>query len=427
MIGRVGTTGNSSGYHLHFGISTGNYWNESGINPKNETYTYINPLGSVDLGSDFYAFIIQMSAWKHLEEQNSNVQIASNGNNSKDPKQIWHFLRQSDGSYKIVSEYDGKCLDLYDASPADTTNVWTYQDNGTNAQRWFIFNSGDGYGIRTACGYAVLDCTGGSVKPGTNIQIYSPNGTIAQIFSVYDLRSDGVTYSKPSKPAASTISVSSLGQPNQTTTLSWTQSALKSSNFDSRSYTLILTKDGAAYQTKTGLTGTSINLTLPKGTYTAKIRAINTKYYNYYTDGNTITFTVKDCTHSWNSGVVTTPATCTATGVKTFTCTSCGATRTETIGKTSHTITLINQREATYDAEGYTGDEYCTTCKQTIHTGTAIPKLEKPADPTTSDPTPSDPQPAGDCRWCGGSHNGFFGWFIRIFHNLFAAIFGAKY
>lgn len=37
-IGQVGNTGNSSGAHLHFGISYGNYWNPSGINPKDETY-----------------------------------------------------------------------------------------------------------------------------------------------------------------------------------------------------------------------------------------------------------------------------------------------------------------------------------------------------------------------------------------------------
>ena len=42
--------------------------------------------------------------------------------------------------------------------------------------------------------------------------------------------------------------------------------------------------------------------------------------------------------HIWDSGVVTTEATCTTSGVKTYTCTVCKATKTEEIATTDHTF-----------------------------------------------------------------------------------------
>lgn len=45
----------------------------------------------------------------------------------------------------------------------------------------------------------------------------------------------------------------------------------------------------------------------------------------------------KACTHTWDDGAVTTAATCTATGEKTFTCSVCNATKTETIPASGHT------------------------------------------------------------------------------------------
>ena len=56
--------------------------------------------------------------------------------------------------------------------------------------------------------------------------------------------------------------------------------------------------------------------------------------------------------HSWDEGVVTTPATCTTEGVKTFTCTvdNCGETRTETIEKSAHNFV----------------DNVCEDCQATV-------------------------------------------------------------
>lgn len=42
--------------------------------------------------------------------------------------------------------------------------------------------------------------------------------------------------------------------------------------------------------------------------------------------------------HIWDSEVVTTEATCTTSGVKTYTCTVCKATKTEEIATTDHTF-----------------------------------------------------------------------------------------
>ena len=56
---------------------------------------------------------------------------------------LGEFLRQADGSYKIVSKYDeGKALDVNDASNYSGSNVQAYRDNNSDAQRWFIYSAG---------------------------------------------------------------------------------------------------------------------------------------------------------------------------------------------------------------------------------------------------------------------------------------------
>lgn len=84
------------------------------------------------------------------------------------------------------------------------------------------------------------------------------------------------------------------------------------------------------------------------------------------------------CSHSWNSGTVTNAATCKSTGVKTYTCTACKATKTETIAKNSSNHTggtaIKNAKSATCTSEGYTGDKYCSGCGAKLSSGKAIAK-----------------------------------------------------
>ena len=85
------------------------------------------------------------------------------------------------------------------------------------------------------------------------------------------------------------------------------------------------------------------------------------------------TITVNVTTHAWDAGKVTTPATCEKKGVKTYTCTKCGATQTEEIAATGHQHTEIrNAKEAECETAGYTGDTYCTDCNKKLKDGKEI-------------------------------------------------------
>ena len=77
--------------------------------------------------------------------------------------------------------------------------------------------------------------------------------------------------------------------------------------------------------------------------------------------------------HDWDEGTETQAATCTADGVKTFTCSRCNETRTEAIPATGHQTEVRNAKEATCTTDGYTGDMVCTVCGEVIEAGEAIP------------------------------------------------------
>ncbi|MBR6825070.1 MAG: hypothetical protein IKM59_00835, partial [Oscillospiraceae bacterium] len=106
--------------------------------------------------------------------------------------------------------------------------------------------------------------------------------------------------------------------------------------------------------------------------------------------------------HSYTEKVTTAPS-CSAEGSKTFTC-SCGRTYTEAIAMTGHTPAVINTKEATCTAEGYTGDTVCSVCNATLETGNVIPTaphtpvVDPGYAPTCTAPGLSD---GSHCNICG--------------------------
>ena len=97
--------------------------------------------------------------------------------------------------------------------------------------------------------------------------------------------------------------------------------------------------------------------------------------------------TTSKAPHDWNSGTVTTPETCTTPGERTFTCTACSATKTETIPATGHApgaAVCENKVTATCTTAGsYDEVVYCTACGNEVsRTKKTIDKLAHDYDTT---------------------------------------------
>ncbi len=138
--------------------------------------------GYLDLGADFYARIGNPNSGLNLSLSDSNVIIYTP---SDKPAQVWHFVRQSNGSYKVINTKNNLVLDVQGAGTASGTNVQICTDNGGSNQRWYIYNAGGKFALKpansTGC---ALDVAGASKTAGANIQIYTYNASAAQIFTV---------------------------------------------------------------------------------------------------------------------------------------------------------------------------------------------------------------------------------------------------
>ncbi len=99
------------------------------------------------------------------------------------------------------------------------------------------------------------------------------------------------------------------------------------------------------------------------------------KTYTCKTCGETKTESIPVISHHWDQGTVSKEATCTEDGEKTYHCTDegCNKTWVETIPATGHQHTEVcNKKEATCEEDGYSGDTYCKDCGQLISKGAMI-------------------------------------------------------
>ncbi|CDE29551.1 putative uncharacterized protein [Ruminococcus sp. CAG:90] len=85
--------------------------------------------------------------------------------------------------------------------------------------------------------------------------------------------------------------------------------------------------------------------------------------------------TVAALGHSWDGGKVTKAATCTTAGTKTYTCTRCKKTRTETIAATGHKVVKDAAVAATCETTGKTEGSHCSVCGTVLKSQTTIAAL----------------------------------------------------
>jgi hypothetical protein len=81
------------------------------------------------------------------------------------------------GAVPVISNLNGKCIDVPDANFADGARLQMWGCNNTNAQKW-SFTGGTLRSENNKC----MDVAGGSTAGGAAIQLYTCNGTGAQQF-----------------------------------------------------------------------------------------------------------------------------------------------------------------------------------------------------------------------------------------------------
>ena len=126
--------------------------------------------------------------------------------------------------------------------------------------------------------------------------------------------------------------------------------------------------------------------------------------YTCHKCGATKTEDIPRAEHTWDEGEVTTAPTCIKPGVRTYTCSVCKATRTEVIKATGHLhIETRNKKDASCTENGYTGDTYCKDCEELLKKGETVDVLghqwkeTKRAEPSYTE----DGQIIYTCNRCG--------------------------
>lgn len=227
----------------------------------------------VNLGDSFYAHIINTASWLHASNE-PNKNVVGRVNNGA-LNLVWKFDRLSDGSYKITSALDGRCLEVNNFETHAGANIQTCPYSANSAQQWYIYGESAKYILKAKCTDCVLDFQGASHADGTNIQAWTRNQTEAQNIQIWKLDNDRANLS---------------GAVNgRTVTFNWTKD-IKANQYHLKIWKNEIWK-GDAYAVIGDLYGLQTGYDFEPGVYQAYVDGINS-VTGYYLMSNVITFTV---------------------------------------------------------------------------------------------------------------------------------------
>ena len=155
-------------------------------------YRYIaekNIYGEPVLKDGWYTIFSALNKSRVLDISNSSQQNGGNlqlwEDNGTNAQKFW-VRYVGEGYYEIESLCSGKVLDVEHSGKTKGTNVWQYERNGTDAQKWLIKKADDDdsdcYYIISKCNGLSLDVEYSKTELGTNIRVWDRNGTDAQKF-----------------------------------------------------------------------------------------------------------------------------------------------------------------------------------------------------------------------------------------------------
>ncbi len=224
----------------------------------------------INIGSGFYGAIVNTKSDKALTVNADGKAYISSFTGAAN--QMWSFTRLPDGAYKIISCLNGKALELTGSVSTARADISLSPYSDISGQKWGIYGSSSAMYISPECSESVLCVESGVYNDGTKVWATEKINHAAQIFTVV----------KKSAPVQS--SVTATGGVNRAT-LSWTKSE------GATSYTLELYRDGTLYKSYKNINVLSGKVSLPAGTYQAKIYS-NNAFASV--EGKSAYFTVSD-------------------------------------------------------------------------------------------------------------------------------------